>query len=59
MGACWWTPPISSFATATAPRNALRPGPYRVDRARSAFYMPRTKAFPKNTEIEVTLDLRQ
>jgi hypothetical protein len=28
---------------------------YRVDRTRSAFYLPRTKAFPKNTEIEVTL----
>jgi hypothetical protein len=35
--------------------NSLRPGPYRVDRSRSAVYMPRTKAFPKNTEIEVTL----
>ena len=35
--------------------NALQPGPYRVDRTRSAFYIPRTKAFPKNTEIEVTL----
>ena len=34
---------------------ALQPGPYRVDRARSAFYMERTKAFPKNTEVEVTL----
>jgi hypothetical protein len=34
---------------------ALRPGPYRVDRTRSAFYLPRTKAFPKNTEIEVLL----
>jgi hypothetical protein len=34
---------------------ALRPGAYRVDRARSAVYMPRTKAFPKNSEIEVTL----
>jgi hypothetical protein len=34
---------------------ALRPGTYRVDRTRSAFYMPRTKAFPKNTEIEMTL----
>jgi hypothetical protein len=33
--------------------NAL--GAYRVDRTRSAFYTPRTKAFPKNTEIEVTL----
>ena len=35
--------------------NALRPGTYRVDKARSAIYMPRTKAFPKNSEIEVTL----
>ena len=35
--------------------NALRPGTYRVDRTRSAFYMPRTKGFPKNSEIEVTL----
>ena len=34
---------------------SLRPGAYRVDAARSAIYMPRTKAFPKNTEIEVTL----
>jgi uncharacterized protein DUF4953/uncharacterized protein DUF5117 len=34
---------------------ALRPGAYRVDRARSAVYIARTKAFPKNTEIEVTL----
>src|SRR3954467_1173141 len=30
-------------------------GNYRVDRTRSAVYMPRTKGFPKNTEIEVTL----
>jgi Met-zincin/Domain of unknown function (DUF5117) len=35
--------------------NALRPGTYRVDKTRSAVYMPRTKAFPKNSEIEVTL----
>ncbi|HWF85406.1 MAG TPA: zinc-dependent metalloprotease, partial [Vicinamibacterales bacterium] len=34
---------------------SLRPGNYRVDRTRSAFYMPRTKAFPKNTEIETIL----
>ena len=34
---------------------ALRPGTYRVDRTRSAVYMSHTKAFPKNTEIEVTL----
>ena len=38
---------------------ALRPGTYRVDRTRSAFYMPRTKAFPKNTEVEMIADLRQ
>ena len=35
--------------------SSLRPGTYRVDRTRSAVYMPRTKAFPRNTEIEVTL----
>jgi hypothetical protein len=34
---------------------SLRPGTYRVDRTRSAVYMDRTKDFPKNTEIEVTL----
>jgi hypothetical protein len=28
---------------------------YKVDRTRSAVYLERTKAFPKNTEIEVTL----
>jgi hypothetical protein len=28
---------------------------YKIDRSRSAVYAPRTKAFPKNTEIEVTL----
>jgi hypothetical protein len=28
---------------------------YRVDRTRCAVYLPRTKAFPKNTEVEVTL----
>ena len=33
--------------------NAL--GAYRLDRTRSAVYLPRTKGFPKNTEIEVTL----
>lgn len=34
---------------------ALRPGTYRIDRARSAVYMPRTKAFQRNTEVEVLL----
>jgi len=35
--------------------SSLRPGPYRLDRTRSAVYPARTKAFPKNTEIEVIL----
>ena len=39
----------------TGAGSALRPGNYRVDRTRSAFYLPRTKAFPKNSEIEMTL----
>ncbi len=30
-------------------------GAFRLDPTRSAFYLPRTKNFPKNTEIEVTL----
>jgi hypothetical protein len=29
-------------------------GGYRLDRTRSAIYMPMTKAFPSNTEMEVT-----
>jgi hypothetical protein len=32
-------------------------GTFALDRARSAVYMPQTKAFPRNTEIEVTLTL--
>ena len=39
----------------TGAGNSLRPGTYRVDRTRSAFYLPRTKAFPKNSEVEMTL----
>src|SRR5262245_21289521 len=35
----------------------LRPAAYRFDRSRSAVYMPNTKAFPKNSEIEVTTTL--
>ena len=33
----------------------LRPGNYRVDRTRSAFYLPSTKGFPGNTEVEMSL----
>lgn len=32
-------------------------GTFALDRSRSALYMPHTKAFPRNTEIEVTLTL--
>ena len=32
-----------------------RQGQYRYDESRSAFYLPRTKVFPKNTEIETIL----
>src|SRR5215212_3714089 len=35
--------------------SALRSGNYRVDRTRSVMYMPRTKAFPKNSESEMSL----
>ncbi|MBP7779864.1 MAG: zinc-dependent metalloprotease [Acidobacteria bacterium] len=33
----------------------LRPGTFRVDKSRSAFYLPNTKGFPKNTEVDMTL----
>src|SRR5579872_611523 len=38
---------------------ALHPGKYRVDDSRSAIYLPGTMAFPKNTEVEVTLTFAQ
>jgi hypothetical protein len=34
-----------------------RQGSYAVDANRSAIYLPRTKAFPKNSEIETTITL--
>ncbi|MBY0494315.1 MAG: zinc-dependent metalloprotease [Cyanobacteria bacterium] len=40
-----------------APR--LRPGNYSVDRTRSAFYLPNTRNFPKNTEVDMTLTFVQ
>lgn len=39
----------------TGAAGSLRPGSYRVERTRSAFYLPNTRNFPKNTEIDVTL----
>ena len=35
--------------------NSLRPGNYRLERTRSAFYLPNTRNFPRNTEVDVTL----
>lgn len=32
-------------------------GAYRVDASRSAFHLPRTKTFPKNTEVETIITL--
>ncbi|MBV8830863.1 MAG: zinc-dependent metalloprotease [Acidobacteriaceae bacterium] len=32
-------------------------GTYRVDATRTAFYLPLTKGFPRNTEVETTLTL--
>jgi hypothetical protein len=34
---------------------AARQGSYRVDDSRSAIFLPRTKGFPKNTEVEAIL----
>ena len=36
---------------------SLRPGNYRLDRTRSAFYLPNTRNFPQNTEVDMTLTL--
>jgi hypothetical protein len=33
----------------------LRPGNYRIDRTRSTIFVPNTKNFPKNTEVDVML----
>lgn len=33
----------------------LRPGNYRIDRARSTVFAPNTRNFPKNTEVDVVL----
>ncbi len=32
-----------------------RQGTFKLDKSRSVFYLPRTKAFPKNTEVETWL----
>src|SRR6185369_6164244 len=37
--------------------NQQRQGTYNFDESRSALYMPMTKGFPKNTEVEATVTL--
>src|ERR1051326_8788790 len=38
-----------------APLPGAKQGSYTLDRNRSAIFLPRTKAFPRNTEVEATL----
>ncbi len=37
--------------------NQMRQGTYGFDESRSALYLPNTKGFPKNTEVEATITL--
>ncbi|MEQ1643138.1 MAG: DUF5117 domain-containing protein, partial [Pyrinomonadaceae bacterium] len=37
--------------------NAMRQGNYNFDESRSALFLPNTKGFPKNTEVEATVTL--
>ncbi len=37
--------------------NQMRQGTYSFDESRSALYLPNTKGFPKNTEVEATITL--
>lgn len=41
----------------TARLRQTNQGAYRLDASRSAFHLPRTKAFPKNTEVETIITL--
>ncbi len=47
--------PTSCMRDAHGVVTRLRPAVFRLERTRSAVYLPRTKGFPKNTEMEVTL----
>lgn len=52
------TPMLMRDATGVAETlRRMRQGNYRFDESRSAFYLPRTKGFPKNTEIETVITL--
>src|SRR5690606_7023448 len=38
--------------------SSARQGSYQLDPSRSAIYLPRTKSFPENTEIEATITFK-
>ena len=38
---------------------SLRPGNWRIDPTRTAFYLPNTRNFPKNTEVDMTVYLHE
>jgi hypothetical protein len=42
----------------TGTLKSTKQGSYNLDKTRSAFYLSRTKNFPKNTEVEVTLTFK-
>ncbi len=48
---------LSDAHEVTARLSALKQGSYHVDPSRSAIYLPRTKNFPENTDVESTLTL--
>ncbi|EON77493.1 hypothetical protein ADIS_2023 [Lunatimonas lonarensis] len=48
---------LQDAAGAAAAISRTRQGSYRLDPSRCAIYLPRTKSFPKNTEIEATITL--
>ena len=48
-------PPTSILRDVANAASSLRPGNYRLDRTRSAFYLPNTRNFPMNTEVDMTL----
>ncbi|HSI74389.1 MAG TPA: zinc-dependent metalloprotease [Lunatimonas sp.] len=48
---------LQDAAGAAAAISRTRQGTYKLDLSRSAIYLPRTKSFPKNTEVEATITL--
>nr|WP_240485970.1 zinc-dependent metalloprotease [Anditalea andensis] len=48
---------LQDAAGASAAISRTKQGNYKLDPSRSAIYLPRTKSFPKNTEIEATITL--